>query len=175
MTRLHPIFSPQDISLTVKRLSEEIKRDYQDKSPLLISVLKGSFIFMADLVRNLDMPVELEFVTLSSYGRGRKESSGKVSVVQGLSTPIKDRDIIIVEDIVDTGITLNFFLDYLQSQNPSSVKVCALFNKPSCRKVEVPIHYLGLDVPDAFIVGYGLDWDEKYRHLPGLYSIGGES
>ena len=121
------------------------------------------------------MQVEVEFVTLSSYGRKRKKSSGKINVVQGLQIPTEGRDILIIEDIVDTGITLDFFLDYLRSKNPASVKVCSLFDKAPCRKVEVPIHYLGLSVPDKFIVGYGLDWDEKYRHLPGLYSLGGES
>lgn len=175
MSQLHPLFTPQEIKGAVERLAREIKRDYQGNNPLLLGVLKGSFMFMADLIRDLDMPVEVEFVTLSSYGLGRKESSGKVKVVRGLRTPVKSRHVLVIEDIVDTGITLDFFLSYLQSKKPSSLKVCALFDKAPCRQVEVPIHYLGFSVPDAFVVGYGLDWDEKYRNLPGLYSLGGES
>lgn len=172
MPQLQALFTPEEIEGAVERLAREIKRDYQDKNPLLLGVLKGSFMFMADLVRNLDMPLEIEFVALSSYGHGRKESSGKVSVVQGLRTPIKGRDILVIEDIVDTGITLSFLLDYLQRKKPASLKVCALLDKASRRQGRVPINYLGLSVPDVFIVGYGLDWDEKFRHLPGIYSLG---
>jgi hypoxanthine phosphoribosyltransferase len=126
---------------------------------------------MADLIRNLDMPLEVEFVALSSYGRGRKETSGKVNVVRGLRTPIKGRDILVIEYIVDTGITLSFLLDYLRNKKPVSLKVCALFDKASHRQIPVSIDYLGLSVPDVFVVGYGLDYDEKFRHLPGLCSL----
>ena len=174
MTQLYPLYTVQEINTAVERLAREINKDYKDKNPLFLGILKGCFIFMADLVRNLDIAVEVEFVALSSYGRGRK-SSGKVNIVRGLRTPIKGREILIIEDIVDTGTTLSFFLDYLKSKKPASVKVCALFDKASRRQVEVPIDYLGLSVPDKFIVGYGLDCDEKYRHLPGIYCLGGES
>ncbi len=171
MPQLKVLFAPEEIKEAVERLAREVSRDYQDKNLLLIGILKGSFVFMADLIRNLNMPLEVEFVALSSYGRGRKESSGKVKVVRGLRTPIKGRDVLVVEDIVDTGITLSFFLDYLRRRKPLSLKVCALFDKAPCRKVSVPIDYLGLSVPDVFIVGYGIDYDERFRYLPGLYFL----
>jgi len=174
MPQLQPLFAPEEIRTAVERLAGEIKKDYRGKNPILIGVLKGSFMFMADLIRALNMPLEVEFVALSSYGRGRKESSGKVRVVQGLSTPVRGRDVLVVEDIVDTGLTLGFFLDYLRGKKPASLKVCALFDKPSRRRVPISIDYLGLMVPDAFIVGYGLDYDEKFRHLPGLYLLSEE-
>jgi hypoxanthine phosphoribosyltransferase len=171
MAQLRLLVSPQEISDVVERLAAEIQRDYQGKTPVLLGALKGSFVFMADLVRHLDMPLEVEFVMLSSYGKGRKESSGKVKLVKGLCTAIRDRDILVIEDIVDTGITLNFLLEYLQRKRPATLKVCALFDKATCRKVSVPIDYLGFKIPDEFVVGYGLDYDEKYRYLPGLYSL----
>lgn len=173
--RLRLLFTPEEIENAVDRLAQEIKRDYQDKNPLLIGVLKGSFMFMADLIRNLDFPLEVEFVTLSSYGRGRKESLGKVKVVRCLRTPIKNRHVLVIEDIVDAGITLSFFLGYLKRKKPASLKVCALFNKTPRRKVTVPIDYFGFSVPDAFVVGYGLDYDERFRNLPGLYILEEES
>lgn len=170
MPQLQTLFTPEEIKLAVKRLAQEISRDYQGKNPLFLGVLKGSFIFMADLIRNLDMPLEVEFVALSSYGQGM-ESSGKVNVVQDLRTSVKGRDILIIEDIIDTGITLSFLLEYLQCKKPASLKICALFDKASCRQIPLPIDYLGLSVPDVFVVGYGLDYDEKFRHLPGLYLL----
>jgi hypoxanthine phosphoribosyltransferase len=165
------LFNQQEIRNEVEKLAQQIKRDYQEKNPLLIGILKGSFIFMADLVRLLDIPLEIEFVTLSSYGRGRKKTSGKVKIVQGLRTAIKGRDILVVEDIVDVGLTLDFFLGYLRRKKPASLKVCALFDKPSRRQVLIPIDYVGFTVPDAFLVGYGLDYDERFRNLPGLYFL----
>lgn len=175
MSQLDPLFTAQEINTAVERLAREIREDYKDKNPLLLGILKGCFIFMADLVRNLDIPVEVEFAALSSYGRGRRQSSGKVNVIRGLRTPVKGRHVLIIEDIVDTGTTLKFCLDYLKSKNPASIKICALFDKASCRQVEVPIDYIGLKVPDKFIVGYGLDCQEKYRHLPGIYCLGDDS
>lgn len=173
MPQLYTLYTPEEIKGAVERLAREISRDYQDKNPLLLGVLKGSFMFMADLIRNLDMQVEIEFVALSSYGQCT-ESSGRVCLVQGLNTSIKGRDILIIEDIVDTGITLNFLLEYLQSKKPASIKICTLLDKAACRRVCVPIDYFGLSVPDVFIVGYGLDLDQKFRHLPGIYSVGEE-
>jgi len=172
------VFQPQrkilisrgEIAKAVDRLASEIKRDYQGKQPLLIGILKGSFVFMADLIRQLDLPLELDFVRLSSYGAAR-ESSGKVRIIQGLNTPIKDRDVLVVEDIVDTGITTSFLLDYLRKRKPASLKLCALTDKPSRHKVPVSIDYLGFTVPDEFIVGYGIDCDEKFRYLPDIYTL----
>ena len=168
--QLKILISRDEIAKAVDRLASEIKRDYQGKKPLLISVLKGSFMFTADLIRQLDLPLELDFIRLSSYGAA-KESSGKVTVVQGLKTPIKGCDVLVIEDIVDTGITTSFLFDYLRKKKPASLKLCALTDKPSRHRVPVSIDYLGFTVPDKFIVGYGIDFDEKFRYLPDIYII----
>ena len=165
--KLHILFSRQEIEAAINRLAAELNRDYQGKHPLLVGVLKGSFMFMADLIRLLDFPVEVEFIRLSSYSGGR-ESSGRIKVVQGLRSSIKGRDVLVIEDIVDTGLTITFLLDYLRKKKPASLKLCALTDKPSRRRVPVTIDYLGFTVPDKFIVGYGLDWDEKFRYLPDI-------
>ena len=164
------LITQDEIKKTVAKLAAEIRRDYQGKELLLIGILKGSFVFMADMIRQLELPVEVDFVKLSSYGVG-KVTSGKVKVVQGLKTPIKSRDVLVVEDIVDTGVTLSFLLDYLRKKKPASLKLCALTDKPSRRQVPVAIDYLGFTVPDKFIVGYGIDWNEKFRYLPDICFI----
>jgi hypoxanthine phosphoribosyltransferase len=167
MEKLRILLSEEQIKQKVAELAAAITEDYRDKHPLLIGVLKGSFVFMADLIRALDIPLELEFIRLSSYGAA-KESSGKVRVVQGLKSSIKGRDVLVVEDIVDAGLTMNFLLEYLRRRKPASLRLCAMFDKPSRRVVDVPIDYLGFTVPDAFVVGYGLDFDEDFRYLPSL-------
>jgi hypoxanthine phosphoribosyltransferase len=164
---LHLLIPRAEIEVTIKRLAAAITADYRDKSPLVIGVLKGSFVFLADLVRQLDFPLEVDFVRLSSYGRGR-ETSGKVSVVQGLRAAVRGRHVLVVEDIIDTGVTLAYFMAYLKKKRPASLRLCALTDKPSRRRVPVTIDYLGRDVPDKFIVGYGIDCDEKYRNLPDI-------
>jgi hypoxanthine phosphoribosyltransferase len=164
------LITQDEIRQAVAKLAAEIRRDYQGKQPLLIGILKGSFVFLADLVRQLNLPVEVEFVRLSSYGAGT-ETSGKVKVVQGLKTPIKGRDVLIVEDIVDTGLTVSFLMDYLKKKKPASLKLCVLTDKPSGHKIPVKIDYLGFTVPDKFIVGYGIDWNERFRHLRDICSI----
>jgi len=161
------LFTKEEIEAAVKKLAAEIKQEYQDKYPLLICVLKGSFMFMADLIRLLEFPLEVEFIRLSSYGRGR-ESSGRIKVVQGLRSRVRGRDVLVVEDIVDTGLTTGFLLDYLGKKKPASLRLCALTDKPSRRQVPVTIDYLGFTVPNKFVVGYGLDWDEKFRNLPDI-------
>ena len=161
------LFPREEIASTVARLAAEISRDYHDKNPLLIGILKGSFVFMADLIRCLDFSLELDFIRLSSYGSGM-ETSGKVRVVQGLRTKLPGRHVLVVEDIIDTGATIAFLIEYLKKKNPASVKLCALLDKPSRRRTPVSIDYLGTTVPDRFIVGYGLDFDEKYRNLPDI-------
>ena len=161
------LFHREEIEATVKSLATEVKRDYQDRHPLVIGILKGSFVFMADLLRLLDFPLEVEFVRLSSYSGG-KESLGKIKVVQGLRSAVKGRDVLVVEDIVDTGLTVSFFLDYLRKRKPASLKLCTLTDKPSRRQAPITIDYLGFTVPDEFLVGYGLDWCEKFRNLPDI-------
>ena len=161
------LLTRDEIDATVNRLAAEINKDYYGKQPILIGVLKGSFMFMADLIRRLDFPLQLDFIRLSSYGRGR-ESSGKIKVVQGLGSEVKGRDVLIIEDIVDTGLTISFLLDYLRRKKPASLKLCALTDKSSRRETPVTIDYLGFTVPNKFVVGYGLDWDERFRNLPDI-------
>ncbi len=168
--QLKILISRDEIAKAVNRLACDIERDYQGKQPLLVGVLKGSFVFMADLIRQLDLPLELDFIRLSSYGAAR-ESSGKIRVIQGVKTRIKGRDVLVIEDIVDTGITISFLLDYLKKKQPASLKLCALTDKPSRRRVPVPIDYRGFTVPNKFIVGYGLDCDQRFRNLPHIYAL----
>ena len=165
--KLHTIFPRAEIESAINRLSEEITKDYHNKNPLILGILKGSFIFMADLIRRLDLPLEVDFIRLSSYGSGR-QTSGKVSVVQDLHSSVNDRHVLVIEDIVDTGITVAFLLDYLKKKKPASLRLCALTDKPSRRSIPVTIDYLGFTVPDRFLVGYGLDCDEKFRNLPDI-------
>ena len=172
-TKPHILFTKDDIGTTIKRLANEITQDYKGKHPIFVSILKGSFVFTADLVRLLNFPLEVEFVRLSSYGRS-KESSGQIKVVQGLHFPIKGRHVLVVEDIVDTGFTVAFLLEYLRRKKPASLRLCSLMDKPARRKLPVTIDYLGFTVPDRFIVGYGVDWDEKFRYLPDICFIGAE-
>lgn len=160
----------EEIRQAVAKLAAEIRRDYKGKQLLLIGILKGSFVFMADLMRQLELPVEVDFVKLSSYGAGTK-TSGKVKMVQGLKTPIKGRDVLVVEDIVDTGLTVSFLIDYLRKKKPASLRLCALTDKPSRHQIPVTIDYLGFTVPNKFIVGYGIDWNEQFRYLQDICFI----
>ena len=161
------IITKEEIAKRIDELAAEVRRDYKDKNPILIGVLKGSFVFLSDLVRAMNIPVEVDFMRVSSYG-ACTETSGKIKLVQGLKISIKGRHVLVVEDIVDGGLTVNFLLDYVKRRKPASLKLCTLFDKPSRRKVEVPIDYRGFTIPDAFVVGYGLDLDEKFRYLPDL-------
>ena len=167
------LFPRAEIEAAVSRLASAITRDYHDKNPLLLGILKGSFVFMADLVRLLDFPLEVEFVRLSSYGDGR-ETSGKIKLAQRLQSKIKGRHVLVIEDIIDTGLTSSFLLDYLGKKKPASLKLCVLTDKPSRRQIPVNINYRGLTVPNKFIVGYGLDWDERFRNLPDIYVVENE-
>jgi hypoxanthine phosphoribosyltransferase len=166
--KLSILFTSEQIEATVNKLAAEIKRDYLNNNPLLIAVLKGSFMFLADLIRRLDFPLEIDFAWLSSYGHGT-ESSGEIRLVQDVQTDIKGRHVLVIEDIIDTGFTAAFFLEHLRQKKPASLKLCSLTDKPSRTRAKVNIDYLGLTVPDRFIVGYGIDWDEKFRHLPDIY------
>jgi hypoxanthine phosphoribosyltransferase len=168
--KLTLLLTGDEIKATARRLAAEIRRDYHDKHPILIGVLKGSFMFLADLIRLLDFPLEVEFIRLSSYGGGK--SPGKIKLLQGVhQTKIKDRHVLVIEDIIDTGLTTAFVLDYLKRKKPASLKLCTLTDKPARRKVPANIDYLGLTVPNKFIVGYGIDWNERFRYLPGIYAM----
>ncbi len=159
------LFSEEQISQTVARIGQEISRDYAGKNLLLVSVLKGSVVFMADLMRAITIPARIDFMATSSYGSGVK-SSGVVRILKDLDLELKGYDILIVEDILDSGKTLQYLTRLLQSRGPASIRICTLFDKPERREVEVFPTYVGARIPDAFIVGYGLDYDEKYRNLP---------
>ena len=170
----HVLFNRHEIETAVRRLASEISKDYRNQNPLLLGVLRGSFVFMADLIRHLDFPLEVDFIGLSSYGSST-QSSGKIKVVKKLETPVRERNVLVVEDIVDTGLTTAFLLQHLQRRKPASVKLCALTEKPSRREVSVNIDYLGFTVPDKFLIGYGLDANQKYRNLPDICYLEGEA
>ncbi|MEW6726269.1 hypoxanthine phosphoribosyltransferase [Desulforudis sp. 1088] len=154
-----------DIAERVKALGAQISKDYEGQEILVVGILKGSTIFLADLVRRIDLPLAIDFVAISSYGNSTS-SSGVVRILKDLEESIEGRHILVVEDIIDTGLTLNYLLKNLQSRKPASIKVCALLDKPSRRKIDVPVDYLGFSIPDEFVVGYGLDFNERYRNLP---------
>ena len=164
------IHSAEAIAARVKELGAEITRDYADRSLVLVSVLKGSFIFASDLVRAIALPLRVEFLGVQSYGSGTT-STGAVQILQDLAHPIENEDVLIVEDIVDTGLTLAYILSLLRARRARSVRVCTLLDKPSRRRVEAPADYVGFVIPDAFVVGYGLDYAEQYRNLPALCEL----
>ncbi len=167
MTQTHvsTLLSTEQIAARVRELGAQITRDYEGRRLVLVSVLKGSFIFTADLCRAIDTPLRIEFLGVRSYGEGTS-TSGVVQITQDLSRPIEGEDVLIVEDIVDTGLTIAHLLELFHTRHPASIKVCSLLHKPARTKVEVPIDYLGFTIEDRFVVGYGLDWAERYRNLP---------
>lgn len=159
------LISEEEIKNTVARLGEEISRDYEGKDLILISVLKGSVIFMADLMRAVKIPCKIDFMAVSSYGSGTK-TSGEVKIIKDLTESIEGADIVIVEDILDSGVTLSYLKKLLLARNPASIRICTLLDKPERRKADITADYVGTTVPDSFAVGYGLDYAEKYRNLP---------
>jgi hypoxanthine phosphoribosyltransferase len=159
------MFSAEQIAARVRVLGEEIARDYADKSLVLVSVLKGSFVFAADLARAIDLPLRVDFLGVRSYGEGT-ETSGVVQITYDLTRPIENEHVLLVEDIVDTGLTMAHLVELLGTRSPASVRVCALLHKPVRARVAVAIDYLGFTIDDHFVVGYGLDVAEKYRNLP---------
>lgn len=166
-----PILSRAEIAQKVKGIAQQISKDYAEKDLCIIGVLNGVFVFLADLVRELTIAVQIDFVRLASYGSGTA-SSGTVRITKDIELDIKNRDVLIVEDIVDSGLTVAFLLEYLERFHPKSVKVCAFIDKTERREVEVPIDYVGHVVEKkGFLVGYGLDFDQKYRQLPQLYHL----
>ncbi|MGK7917266.1 MAG: hypoxanthine phosphoribosyltransferase, partial [Prochloraceae cyanobacterium] len=165
--QLVPLISQEQIAATVRQLAQELDRDYEHRSPMLVGILKGSFIFLADLVRNMKTPISnIEFIRLSSYGSSTI-SAGQAEVVVSLpEKAVRSQHVVLIEDIVDTGITTDTALRYLRQYQPASLKLCSLLDKPARRQVPVNIDYLGLTVPDRFVVGYGIDFAQKYRQLP---------
>jgi hypoxanthine phosphoribosyltransferase len=160
------LITEEQLRAKVRELGALISADYVDRAVTLVSVLKGSLPFMADLMRAIEIPVQIDLMEVSSYGGASTESSGLVRILKDLSSPIAGKDVLIVEDIIDTGLTLNYLLRYLRGKSPSSLRICALLDKPARRLVEIPIDYTGFTIPDEFVVGYGLDFGEYYRNLP---------
>ena len=159
------LVQPDDLWHRVKQLADEISRDYEGRELLLVGVLKGAVFFLSDLMRQLEVPCEVDFMAVSSYGSST-ESSGVVRIMKDLDTPIEGRDVLVVEDIVDSGLTLKYLLKTLSARSPASLEVCALLEKPERRKVDLQIKYTGFEIPNRFVIGYGLDHDERYRNLP---------
>lgn len=157
--------SPQELQRKVLEIGQQITADYRGKNPILVGALKGVMCFMADLIRAITIPIEVDFIAISSYSAESRDQ-GLVRVVKDLDRPITGRHVIFVEDVVDTGLTLNYLMNNLKAREPASLEVCVLFNKDKHRLIELPMRYKGFDLPDYFIVGYGLDYHERYRNLP---------
>jgi hypoxanthine phosphoribosyltransferase len=174
------LLTEEQISAKVAELGARIGADYGDRRLTLVSVLKGSLPFMADLMRAIPSPVRIDLMEVSSYGGTSTESSGLVRILKDLSATIAGEDVLIVEDIIDTGLTLNYLVRYLRGKNPATLRICTLLDKPARRLVEIPVDYIGFEIPDQFVVGYGLDYGELYRNLrfvgvlkPEVYGAGG--
>jgi len=173
------LLTEDQIAARVAELGRRIASDYAGRRVTLVSVLKGSLPFMADLMRAIDLPLRIDLMEVSSYGGTATESSGLVRIIKDLSASIAGEDVLLVEDIIDTGLTLNYLLRYLRGKNPASLRICTLLDKPARRLVEIPVDYTGFTIPDRFVVGYGLDYGELYRNLrfvgvlrPEVYSSG---
>ena len=159
------LIDEQKIENRVREIGAQITADYKDKDLVVIGILKGAVLFMADLIKKINVPLSIDFMAVSSYGKSTR-SSGIVRILKDLDEEIEGKDVLIVEDIVDTGLTLKFLAENILSRNPKSLKVCCLLDKPSRRKVAVSVDYVGFEIPDEFVVGYGLDYDQKYRNIP---------
>jgi hypoxanthine phosphoribosyltransferase len=159
-----------DLQHRVKELGEEISRDYTGRELLLVGVLKGAVFFLSDLMRHIDVPCEVDFMAVASYGSST-DSSGVVRILKDLDAPLEGRDVLIVEDIVDSGLTLQYLLRTLEARKPATLEVCALLTKPERRKIDLPCRYIGFEIPDRFAIGYGLDYAERYRNLPYVAAL----
>ena len=164
------LVQPDDLQHRVRELGAEITRDYAGREPLLVFVLKGAVFFLSDLMRHIDVPCEVDFMAVASYGSST-ESSGVVRILKDLDAPLEGRDVLIVEDIVDSGLTLQYLMRTLEARKPASLEVCALLTKPARREIDVPIRYVGFEIPNEFAIGYGLDHGERYRNLPYVAAL----
>jgi len=171
---LEVLISEKEIQAKVDELAETITRDYAGQDLLVVGILKGAFIFMADLVRHIRLPVTVDFMDMSSYGSSTR-SSGEVRILKDLEKPIEGKHVLIVEDIVDTGLTLNYIAELLRNRSPKSVRICALLDKPSRRKVDIVPDYCGFTIPDHFVVGYGLDYNDQYRNFRDICIVPAEA
>lgn len=170
MPEFIPILSKAAIDARVKEIAERISADYRDRDVILIGILKGAFVFLSDLIRQLTIPVQVDFMSVSSYGN-QTSSSGQIKLQKDVGLDLKNKDVLIVEDIVDTGVTLAFLVDYLKSAGAASVRICALIDKRERRAVDIAVDYVGHRVDKGFLVGYGLDYAEYYRNLPEIYHL----
>ena len=168
------LVQPDELEHRVRELATEISRDYADRELLLIGVLKGAVFFLAYLMRHLEIECEVDFMAVSSYGAST-DSSGVVRILKDLDAPIEGRDVLIVEDIVDSGLTLSYLFRMLRARNPESLEVCALLTKPQRREIDLPIRYVGFEIPNRFAIGYGLDFGERYRNLPYVAVLAAEN
>ena len=159
------LLSEDQIRARIQELGQQLTADYREKNPIFVGILKGVVVFFADMIRAIPIDCQIDFMAVSSYGGGT-ESSGKIQVKKDLSADIEDRHVVILEDILDTGLTLRHTVDYLMTKHPASLKICTLLDKPDRRKAEIQADYIGFTVPNLFVVGYGLDFDERYRNLP---------
>lgn len=159
------LISEEQLQKKVNELAQQISSDYEGKDLLIVTVLKGGFVFAADLFRNITIPASVDFLAVSSYGAST-QTSGVVKIIKDLDNPVAGKDVLIVEDILDSGVTLNYLKDMLLQRGVNSLKICTILNKPERRKVNLVADYVGFDIPDEFVVGYGLDYDEKFRNLP---------
>jgi len=168
------LLSEEQLQVRIRELGRQISQDYAGKAPLMVGVLKGAAMFLVDLIRAVDLPLAIDFMAVSSYGAAT-ESSGVVRILKDLETPIEGRDVVLVEDIIDSGLTIAYVLDMLRRRGPASLKVCALLVKEKAAEAGLKADYVGFTIPDKFVVGYGLDFDEKYRNLPyvGILQAGG--
>jgi hypoxanthine phosphoribosyltransferase len=168
------LVQPDELQHRVRELAQEISRDYEGRDLLLIGVLKGAVFFLSDLMRHLEVDCEVDFMAVSSYGSST-DSSGIVRILKDLDAPIEGRDVLIVEDIVDSGLTLSYLFRMLRARNPATLEVCALLTKPERREVDLPIRYVGFEIPNRFAIGYGLDHAERFRNLPFVAVLEGEN
>jgi hypoxanthine phosphoribosyltransferase len=170
MPDLNPVLTKEEIEKAVAQLAQQISNDYQNRELVVVGVLKGAFIFLADLIRHLSIPVKVDFVRLASYG-GRTETSGSICLTKELEIDVSGLDVLVVEDIIDTGLSLEFLLEHLRSMEPKSLRLCTLIDKQERRNRQLSIDYVGCVVGQGFLVGYGLDYAEQYRHLPAIYNL----
>ena len=172
MVEIKTLIDEEKLNKRISEIAKQIEEEYKGKEITLICILKGSIFFTVDLARKINEDIKIEFIRVSSYGEGT-ESTGEIKMKLDLKDSIQGKDVIVIEDIIDTGRTLSYLLEYLKMKKPNSLKLCALLDKPDRRKIDVKVDYTGFQIPDKFVVGYGLDWDEKYRNLPYIGYIEG--
>lgn len=168
--KVQKIISEDELRDRIKEMAAQISADYKDESVYLVGILKGAFMFMAELCRHITVTCECSFLGVSSYGN-EKTTTGKVKITKDIEEDIEGKNVIIIEDIIDTGVTLNFLKEYMKTRSPKSVRICSLLSKPSCRKVELDIDYVGFEIPNEFVIGFGLDYEQYLRNLPYVASV----